>query len=176
MSLGNENQVTELQNHPLRTDRNQATAQLTALGYSQGDTIYVRAFLPKEDPRYGPGTGRKADQLNWEQIERWQAEGYGIYIVVNGGGHKDQDITHCRALFCEFDDRPIEDQINFWQNLGLPEPSLQIATRKSVHTYWVFDSPTPVEDWRELQTALLTYTGSDPSLKNPSRVMRLTGA
>lgn len=160
----------------LTLDRQQAVAHLETLGYKQGDAVYVRAFLPKEDPRYAPNTGRKADRLNWEQVERWQAQGYGVYVVVNGGGHKDEDVKSCRAIFCEFDDRPIEDQINFWQDLGLPEPSMQIATRKSVHTYWVFGEPIAVEQWRELQTALLTYTDSDRALKNPSRVMRLAGA
>ena len=160
----------------LYLDRSSAIAQLEILGYKRGDAIYIRAFLPKEDPRYAPNTGRKADKLSWEQVERWQEQGYGIYIVVNGGGHKDEDVKKCRAIFCEFDDRPIEDQINFWQDLGLPEPSMQIATRKSVHTYWVFDEPIAVEQWRELQAALLTYTASDRALKNPSRVMRLAGA
>ncbi len=172
----NKNQFTNKPPLSLRIDHDQATTQLEALGYSRGEAVYVRALLPKEDPRYGPGTGRKADKLNWEQVERWQAQGYGIHIVINGGGHKDADVTHCRAIFCEFDDRPIEDQINFWRILRLPEPSLQITTRKSVHTYWVFAEPIPVDQWRELQVALLTYTGSDPALKNPSRTMRLAGA
>ncbi len=170
------NQSTNTTAHPLHIDRDHATTQLKALAYNRGDAVYIRAFLPKEDPRYGPGTGRKADKLNWEQVERWQAEGYGIYLVVNGGGHKDEDVTSCRALFCEFDDRPIEDQIFFWRDLGLPEPSLQIATRKSVHTYWIFKEQVGVDQWRKLQAALLAYTGSDPALKNPSRVMRLAGS
>lgn len=163
------------ESYSLRIDRDQATTQIEALGHKL-NAVCVRAFLPKEDPRYGPNTGRKADKLDWKQIEQWQAQGYGIYIVVNGGGHKDENITDCRAIFCEFDDRPIEDQINFWQDLGLPEPSLQIATRKSVHTYWIFDQSIPPVQWRFLQTALLNYTKSDPALKNPSRVMRLAGA
>jgi hypothetical protein len=145
------------ESYTLRIDRAQATTQIEALGH-QLNSVCVRAFLPKEDKRYAPNSGRKADQLDWKQIEQWQAQGYGIYIVVNGGGHKDENITDCRAVFCEFDDRPIEDQINFWQDLGLPEPSLQIATRKSVHTYWIFDKSITVEQWRELQTALLDYT------------------
>ncbi|PSB55160.1 DNA primase, partial [Chroococcidiopsis cubana CCALA 043] len=145
-------------------------------GYQQGDAVYVRAFLPKEDPRYAPNTGRKADRLNWEQVERWQAQGYGVYIVVNGGGHKDEDVKSCRAIFCEFDDRPIEDQKEFWRSLNLPEPTLQVQTRKSVHTYWVFDAAIEIDAWRKLQTDLLIRTGSDPALKNPSRVMRLAGS
>ncbi|WP_250126635.1 DUF3987 domain-containing protein [Chroococcidiopsis sp. CCMEE 29] len=160
----------------LHLDREQATSQLEALGQSLSHAVYVRAFLPKEDPRYANDKGRKANELNWQQLERWQAQGYGIYIVVNGGGHKDEDVKCCRTIFCEFDDRPIEEQIWFWRELGLPEPSLQIQTRKSIHSYWVFEQPIAVEQWREVQTALLKYTGSDPALKNPSRVMRLAGA
>ena len=113
-----------VQNQPkLEIDRQQAITQLEMLGYQQGDAVYVRAFLPKEDPRYAPNTGRKADRLNWEQVERWQAQGYGVYVVVNGGGHKDEDVKSCRAIFCEFDDRPIEDQKEFWRSLNLPEPT-----------------------------------------------------
>jgi hypothetical protein len=162
--------------HTLRIDREQATAQLEALGQSLSHAVYIRAFLPKEDPRSADDKGRKADKLNWEQLERWQAQGYGVHIVVNGDGHKDEDVKHCRAIFCEFDDRPIEDQIWFWQELELPEPTLQLQTRKSIHTYWVFTEPIAVEQWRQLQTDLLQYTGSDPALKNPSRVMRLAGS
>ena len=176
MSQIHQNSHLHLSPHKLSIDRQQATIQIKVLGHSLSDAVRIRAFLPKEDPNYGPNTGRKADKLNWEQIEGWQAQGYGVYIVVNGGGHKDEDVTHCRAIFCEFDDRPIENQIWFWRELGLPEPSLQVQTRKSVHTYWVFDEPIAVDAWRDLQSRLLTYTGSDPALKNPSRVMRLAGA
>ncbi len=162
----------------LKIDQEQALLQLQILGYQKGvDTIYPRVIVPDGDPRKSTNAqARNLQGLKWSEVERFNQDGYGIYIVVNGGGHKDEDITHCRAIFCEFDDRPVEDQIFFWRDLGLPEPSLQIATRKSVHTYWVFEQPIPVEDWRQLQTALLTYTNSDKSLKNPSRVMRLAGA
>lgn len=44
-------------------DRTSAIAQLEMLGYKRGDAIYIRAFLPKEDPRYAPNTGRKAGEV-----------------------------------------------------------------------------------------------------------------
>ncbi|MFQ4145541.1 DUF3987 domain-containing protein [Chlorogloeopsis sp. ULAP02] len=157
-------------------DTSQAIKQLELLGYQRGDAIYVRAFLPKEDPRYAPNTGRKADKLNFKQILQWQQQGYGIYFVINGGGHKDEDVQLCRAVFIEHDDLEIELQRNLWQTLSLPEPTFQIQTRKSVHSYWVFEKPIPVEEWKQLQNDLLTYTGADPAIKNPSRVMRLAGA
>jgi hypothetical protein len=157
-------------------DTAQAIRQLELLGYQRGDAVYVRAFFPKEDPRYAPGTGRKADKLNFKQISQWQQQGYGIYFVINGGGHKDENVQLCRAVFIEHDDLEIELQRDLWQKLSLPEPTFQIQTRKSVHSYWVFEKPIPVAEWKQLQTDLLTYTSADPVIKNPSRVMRLAGA
>jgi hypothetical protein len=157
-------------------DTSQAIRQLELLGYHRGDAVYVRAFLPKEDPRYAPNTGRKADKLNFKQILHWQQQGYGIYFVINGGGHKDEDVQLCRAVFIEHDDLEIALQRDLWQTRSLPEPTFQVQTRKSVHSYWVFEKPIPVEEWKQLQTDLLTNTGADPAIKNPSRVMRLAGA
>lgn len=156
-------------------DRNQARTQLELLGYKSGDNVYMRFFVPDGDPRHGtPSAARKADKLNWEEVERYQEDGYGVYFVVNGGGHSDKEVKIGRALFCEWDDRPIEDQIFAWQQLNLPEPSMQVGTRKSVHNYWRADLTK--DQWIELQQDLLAYTQSDPKLKNPSRVLRLAGA
>lgn len=160
----------------LDIDTSQAIKQLELLGYQRGDAVYVRAFLPKEDPFYAPGTGRKADHLNFKQILQWQQQGYGIYFVINGGGHKDEDVQLCRAVFIEHDDLEIELQRDLWQTFLLPEPTFQVQTRKSIHSYWVFEKPISVEKWKQLQTDLLTYTSADPAIKNPSRVMRLAGA
>ena len=64
-------------NEGILLDRKQAITQLEALGYSREDTIYVKAFLPKENLRYAPNTGRKANKLLWEQI-RWRSQGYTV--------------------------------------------------------------------------------------------------
>jgi hypothetical protein len=134
----------------------------------------MRFFVPDGDPRKGtPAEARKADKLNWEQVERYQNDGYGVYFVINGGGHADKDVQQGRSLFCEWDDRPIEDQILAWQELNLLEPTMQVGTRKSIHNYWRADLTK--EQWIELQQDLLIYTQSDQKLKNPSRVLRLAG-
>ena len=159
----------------LSIDRDQARTQLRILGYQPGDNIYMRFFVPDGDPRQGtPAAARKNNKLHWEEVERYQNDGYGVYLVINGGGHTDKDVKQGRALFCEWDDRPIEDQILAWQELNLPEPSLQVGTRKSVHNYWRADLTK--QQWIELQEDLLAYTQSDQKLKNPSRVLRLAGA
>jgi len=166
---------------PLVIDRPQAIAQLEALGYQEGETIYLRFFFPDSDPRKTTDQGRKLQgkipSLPWKEIERLQTEGRGCYFVVNGGGHKDSDVTQCRAIFYEHDDLDKDIQRDLWQTLGLPEPTIQVDSGgKSIHNYWRLKEPCSVEQWRKLQTDLLEYASADRTLKNPSRVMRLAGA
>jgi hypothetical protein len=104
-------------------------------------------------------------------------QGYGVYIVVNAGGDKDREITQGLAIFAEWDDRSEEWQRTAWQELGLPEPTYQMATGgKSIHSYWVLSEPCiDVAKWRQLQADQLDHTDADRSIKNPARVMRLAG-
>jgi len=165
----------------LKIDRNAAITQLKALGYTSDDLVYLRFFVPGDDPRKSTDKGRKIQakvkSIPWQEIEKNQRDGRGVYFVVNGGGHEDKDVQSCRAIFTEHDDLPKEESTVLWRSLGLPEPTNQVDTGgKSIHTYWVFDEPISVDQWRELQTDLLEFTDGDRKLKNPSRVMRLAGA
>lgn len=147
---------------------------LTLLGKPKG-TARLRAFFPSGDPRKADDKGRKGAG-SIQAIEEWQREGRGVYAVVNDGGDTDKEITACRAVFCEWDDRPIEWQVVAWRELGLPEPSFMVATGgKSVHCYWVLAGPISPDEWRPLQQRLLDHADADRSIKNPARVMRLPG-
>jgi hypothetical protein len=151
-------------------DKNQALLHLSLLGLQPNET-FVRAFLPNA----GDG-GRKADSLKISQLAAWSQEERGIYLVVNGGGHRDSDIKYGRAIFYEHDNIPKAEQKILWQKLGLPEPTFQIDTGgKSIHSYWVFVTLIAIEKWRTLQRDLLEFADADRSIKNPSRVMRLAG-
>lgn len=135
----------------------------------------LRAFYPSGHLLKSSDSGRKGDPSK-ARIEGWQDEGRGIYVVVNDGGDTDSEITSCRAVFCEWDDRPKEWQVTAWKHLDLPEPTFQVDTGgKSIHNYWVFDEPIPPDTWKSIQTRLLDHADADRSLKNPSRVMRLPG-
>ena len=119
--------------------------------------------------------GAKSAKLDWKPDYR-QPDGHDVYFVVNDGGDKASDITECRAFFVEWDDKPIEWQLTAWQDLGLPEPTLQVITgNKSVHCYWVLDEPCTVMQWTNIQLRLIHLCGSDPALKDPCRVMRVPG-
>ena len=159
--------------------RSQAIAQLRLLGYQDGDRVNYRAFLPHKPRVKVADQGRKASAVLPalpQELPQWEAEGRGIYVVVNPGGHRDGDITHGIAIWYEHDDLGKEASLALWQGLGLPEPTFQVDTGgKSVHSYWVLSEAVSPDQWRSLQTDLLEYSDGDRKLKNPSRVMRLAG-
>ncbi|MGH2412950.1 MAG: DUF3987 domain-containing protein, partial [Microcystaceae cyanobacterium] len=118
-----------------------------------------------------------SDRLNWQEIEAYQRQGRGAYFVINGGGHKNEDVQTGRALFLEHDNLDKEIQRELWKTLQLPEPTFQVDTGgKSIHSYWVFTEPIVIGQWCELQRDLLEFADGDRSIKNPARVMRLAGA
>ncbi|TAF00892.1 MAG: hypothetical protein EAZ79_01635 [Oscillatoriales cyanobacterium] len=162
----------------IKTDREQATTHLRYLGYNRSEGVFLRFFYHSSDPRKDGDKGRKLSNLNWNEIERHQNDGRGVYVVVNGnsGGHSDGEINQCCAIFCEWDDIPIEEQSLKWEMLGFVEPTFTVYSGdKSMQPYWVFDEPIAPEQWRELQELLIAVMGADKSNKNPSRVFRLAG-
>jgi hypothetical protein len=165
-------------NYPFpQTDREEAQKQLAYLGYTSNE-VFLRFFYHSDNPKKGDDKGRKLNNLDWRAIASYQKDKRGTYVVVNGagGGHEDKDIKQCAAIFCEWDDRPIEDQLLHWKTLGFFEPTFTVYSGdKSAQPYWVFDTPINVEQWRELQRLLIEVMGADPSNKNPSRVFRLAG-
>jgi predicted P-loop ATPase len=121
--------------------------------------------------------GKGAIKLGCEpqKLDQLSRRRFGIYVVINNGLDEDNSIVSCPALFVEHDDLSIEDQAVCWKGL-LPEPTIQIWTGgKSLHQYWVLDSPISPERWLSLQEKLISALKSDPSVKNLSRVMRLPG-
>ncbi|WP_051355569.1 phage/plasmid primase, P4 family [Acetobacterium malicum] len=108
-----------------------------------------------------------------------QSERRGVFFVVNGGGHKDAEITRVTAHFVEADGLPLATQ---WDNLmafPLP-PSIVVRTRKSLHGYWLMKASDQSTDphlanFRAVQKQLAAHFGGDPVIANPSRVMRLPG-
>ena len=159
-------------------DLDQALQHLKLLGYSEGDPVYLRFFYSSSDPRKNGDRGRKltvpsGSELHRYQreIEKLQAEGRGVYFVVNGGGHTDKDVTKANAIFAEDDQRPKNEQNTRWRDLKLPEPTCQVDTGgKSIHNYWGLAKSEVIATWRPLQADLLDYVDGDRAIKNPSRV------
>ena len=136
-------------------------------------TTHLRAF-PHKGGSMGARTGLFNQDL--ERFSEFNAEGRGVYLVINNGGNSDNSITECVAFFVEWDDIPQEKQLYIYKELNLPEPTFQVNTGgKSIHNYWVLKEPVAPEVWHPIQIRLVDYCKADRNVKNPSRVMRLAG-
>jgi hypothetical protein len=111
-----------------------------------------------------------------DEIQALVLRGYDSYIVVGNGGDRDEDIISLPAGFGEHDHGTMEWQRDAWLSCGIPEPTFQLWTGgKSVHNYWVWDGPIPPALWTAIQKRLISQADFDPTIVNPSRVMRLAG-
>lgn len=161
-----------------RFDGAAALQFLHALGADPGGVHYRAIHWDKNhEPR-----GERAVHLpptfqpRGARLEQLQQAGYRLYWLPNGGPH-DADVKACHYLFVEWDEQPMEWQVGAWQALGLPEPTVLLATGgKSIHAYWRLAHPIPPDRWRPLIQRLIAYCQSDPTCKNPSRLMRLAGS
>lgn len=134
---------------------------------------FTRLKRDRETQEFAP-TKTFNDGLGWLQTQN--ARGYGVYLVVNAGGREDKDIVRCPALFYECDKVSKEEQwrkVDSLKEAGL-EPSLIIETRNSLHVY-LNGEDILVSEFTELQQRLIQLQNSDPSILNPSRLMRLAG-
>jgi hypothetical protein len=175
-----------------RTQEQQAPAAdfLQLLGKDPAET-WFRIIRHKKDGTRHPRGGADLHGLDLEALSRDNANGWSVYYVSGNAStatsvHKrtgrpsgavwEGDITSCPAVFAEWDDKPIEWQLNAWRVLGLPEPSVMVLSGgKSVHCYWRLTEPMAPDQWRVLQSRLVDHCGSDQKCKDPCRVMRLPG-
>lgn len=146
-----------------------------ALGYQDKDKVFFRTF---DDKKRG-GKGRNKDVELWNinsiisVLKTENAQDRGVFYVVNGGGQKIKNVQKARAQFIDFDDFSFEEQIEKLNQFQF-EPSIIVKTQKSLHVYWILEDGD-IKGFRELQERLNQYFGSDSSIKEESRVMRLYG-
>jgi len=105
------------------------------------------------------------------------ANGYGIFAVVNETtGTRDEHVTRIRAVFADFDrgDRAEQQTRLGYFNLHAPISMVVQSSPGKFHAYWsTFDFP--VERFKPFQQELAHVMSSDPTVSNPSHVMRVPG-
>jgi hypothetical protein len=152
-----------------QVDQHTACRFLRALG-KEPATARLRAF-PHKHSRRKREIGARRGGWDLNRAQQWQREGRGIYLVINDGGDSARSIRRCRALFIEWDDRPLVWQLQAWRQLGLPRPSLTVSTGGgSAHLYWVLEPAVAPELWAPIQARLIAHAGSDPHCRDASRV------
>lgn len=102
-------------------------------------------------------------------LARLNEAGAGIFVTVNAtnGRRTAADITALRALFIDEDGPRTID-------LKLP-PSIVVRSARGHHVYWLLSPEQKREAFTESQKQLATVYGSDPTVSDLPRVMRLPG-
>lgn len=144
------------------------------------EPLWLFGFTPKEMPEHAKRAPKRVrtcraelskNTLLQRDLMEWNGE-MGLYFTVNSGGTKKDEISRINAVFCEIDDRPIEDQHDAYDLAWYP-PSIRVVTRKSVHAYWLLEHPISPAEFEEVQQGLIATFKADKALTNTNRVMRL---
>lgn len=109
--------------------------------------------------------------------------GYNIYVVRNPirhtvtGSATDDDIIAAFFLWADCDDPESAGNVHRFDG---PKWSAAVTTGRTpsvrVHTYWALKEPClDMAAWRAMQMQIAAHFGSDRSVINPSRIMRVGG-
>lgn len=100
-------------------------------------------------------------------------EGFCVFVQVNpsdGKGESAANIVDAHCFFADFDGTPHENV----KRLGLP-PQITVTTSPGkFHFYWRVDG-IPLDQFSKVQQRLIRLFGSDKSVHDLPRVMRLPG-
>lgn len=112
----------------------------------------------------------------WAYLRLLNAKPQGIYFTVNPGGQTMADITESTVLFYEIDNlSKYEQWTKLWElEAELGQPLTVVETQNSLHVYLILTAPiTDLALWSKYQQRLIQRMGSDISIHNPNRVLRL---
>lgn len=174
---------------------NRAAMPCTAEGQIEQAMLFLSLVFDPQDwveVRLLPaGHGRwfqLADPAASRDVLRWAAElnsrdhePQNVYFGANPrcdtGRRKAADVPLARVLFVDFDGGTTADQaLARIREAGLPEPTCIIASGGGVHAYWLLVEPiTDMAAWTATMKAIIKATGSDKSVHDAPRIMRLPG-
>ena len=115
---------------------------------------------------------------HWSILESLSRQGAGIFVCINKTDHTGKRTTEnvilVRAFFADFDDvRPAAIKES-WARFGLTPHLIIESSSGKWHVYW-FVVDAPLDEFTMIQARLAAALGSDPSVKDLPRVMRLPG-
>lgn len=106
-----------------------------------------------------------------DQLTQLNQQGAGIYVTVNQTdlkGRKEANVIGLRALFVDFDGTVEPEHFHI-------EPSIIIQSKRGRHVYWLLKEGEDKNEFKQAQKSLAAYYGSDSSVNDLPRVMRLPG-
>jgi hypothetical protein len=108
-----------------------------------------------------------------ETLTRLNERDAGVFVTVNetnGRGRKADNIVRVRALFADADGPPLD----VLGTSPLPPHIVVESSPGRWHAYWRVDG-LPLEEFESVQRAIAARFGTDGSVNDLSRVMRLPG-
>lgn len=110
-------------------------------------------------------------------VEAGEAKAWAQFFSINpltpGGRRADAQVAAHRNFLLEFDDVPLDDQLEIVRHSGLPVSTCVYSGGKSFHFIVALDRDVGARMWRRLAKGLVkAFLESDAAVKNPSRLSR----
>ena len=160
---------------PDATEANRFLKALTRLDRS-GETYTYQTFDDSAAKRpqlakifHGKGNGERLKQLN--------AQGAGIFVMVNAGdgkGRAERNVKRVRALFIDADKNGAA-VLKAVKVSGLAPHIVVESSPGKYHVYWIVAPDFPMEKFTAAQQALARKFGTDATVSDLPRVLRLPG-
>lgn len=106
------------------------------------------------------------------ELDQLNRDGAGVFVTINetdGHGRRKENVTGLRAVFVDDDARKLH------AHDLLLRPSIVVRSVGGVHVYWCLEPGQPLDEFTEVQIALALVYGTDPTIKDLPRVMRVPG-
>ncbi|WP_105253841.1 DUF927 domain-containing protein [Pseudoalteromonas sp. T1lg75] len=103
-------------------------------------------------------------------------KGWEVFVTINqtdGQGVKKENVTHVRALFADFDD-PERNNREVIESLPMA-PNMVIETSPGKYHIYFLVEDCPLEEFSIIQRALANHLGTDLSITDLPRIMRVPG-
>jgi hypothetical protein len=114
----------------------------------------------------------------WPKVQALNTpqRGIGVFVTINETdfrGRRSKNIVRTRALFVDADSREqVERCVETFNACGVT-PSMAVKSGRGLHFYFCTDVPR--DEFSKWQESLINKVGTDPAVKDLSRVMRLPG-
>ena len=106
-----------------------------------------------------------------EELATANARGAGVFATINrcdGNGRRSQNVVELQALVTD------DDAGTFVAPVSLP-PNMTVGSKAGVHAYWLLSAGERIADFKPAQQAIARALGTDPTVCDPARVMRVPG-
>lgn len=154
-------------------DHGRGLADLVASLFEPDDLVELRALPEPVRRRW-----LRAEQVPTFHITpAWRA--MNVHFGPNPRRRKGgtaADVALARCLFVDIERVTFDKAMARLASAALPEPTAVVSSGGGIHVYWRLTEPmADLDAWTTRQKALIAAVGSDPSVHDPPRVMRLPG-